>query len=71
MSENPNAAEPDPALRRLDRLVGTWTMEGNLVGSDERETSPARRHSGGCRAVSFSSNACGSTSWGCRSTAWS
>jgi Protein of unknown function (DUF1579) len=27
---------PDPALRRLDRLVGRWTMEGNLVGSDER-----------------------------------
>jgi hypothetical protein len=27
---------PDPALRRLDRLVGRWTMEGNLLGSDER-----------------------------------
>lgn len=26
---------PDPALRRLDRLVGTWKMEGNLAGSDE------------------------------------
>ena len=26
---------PDPALRRLDRLVGTWTMEGHLVGSDD------------------------------------
>jgi hypothetical protein len=26
---------PDPALRRLDRFVGTWTMEGHLVGSDE------------------------------------
>ncbi len=26
---------PDPALRRLDRLVGTWSMEGQLVGSDE------------------------------------
>jgi Protein of unknown function (DUF1579) len=26
---------PDPALRRLDRYVGTWTMEGHLVGSDE------------------------------------
>jgi hypothetical protein len=26
---------PDPALRRLDRLVGTWSMEGHLVGSDE------------------------------------
>lgn len=36
MSENPNLPQPDPALRRLDRLVGTWTMEGNLVGSDER-----------------------------------
>jgi hypothetical protein len=26
---------PDPALRRLDPLVGTWSMEGNLVGSEE------------------------------------
>jgi hypothetical protein len=27
--------EPDPALKRLDRFVGTWSMEGHLVGSDE------------------------------------
>jgi hypothetical protein len=36
--ENPEAApmpEPDPALKRLDRLVGTRSMEGHLVGSDE------------------------------------
>ena len=26
---------PDPALKRLDRLVGTWSMEGHLVDSDE------------------------------------
>jgi hypothetical protein len=26
---------PDPALRRLDPLVGEWTMTGNLVGSTE------------------------------------
>ena len=26
---------PAPALRQLDRLVGTWSMEGHLVGSDE------------------------------------
>lgn len=26
---------PDPALRRLDRFVGTWDMEGHLVGSDD------------------------------------
>jgi hypothetical protein len=26
---------PDPALRRLDRLVGTWSMEGHLIGSDD------------------------------------
>jgi hypothetical protein len=36
MSDNPNLPQPDPALRRLDRLVGTWTMEGNLAGSDEQ-----------------------------------
>lgn len=27
---------PDPALKALDRFVGTWTMEGNLVGSEEK-----------------------------------
>lgn len=26
---------PHPALRKLDRFVGTWSMEGNLVGSEE------------------------------------
>ena len=26
---------PDPALRRLDRFVGTWSMEGHLLGSTE------------------------------------
>jgi hypothetical protein len=26
---------PDPALKRLDPLVGTWSMEGHLVGSDD------------------------------------
>jgi hypothetical protein len=36
MSEQPELPQPDPALRRLDRLVGRWTMEGNLVGSDEK-----------------------------------
>jgi Protein of unknown function (DUF1579) len=39
MAESPNLPEPDPALRRLDRLVGTWSMEGNLVGSDEKNIS--------------------------------
>ena len=32
----PGLPQPDPALRRLDRLVGTWSMEGNLVGSHEK-----------------------------------
>jgi hypothetical protein len=35
MSENPNLPQPDPALKRLDRLVGRWSMEGHVVGSDE------------------------------------
>jgi Protein of unknown function (DUF1579) len=26
---------PDPALKQLDRYVGTWSMEGRLPGSDE------------------------------------
>ena len=28
---------PSPALRKLDRLVGTWEMRGSLVGSDEED----------------------------------
>lgn len=27
--------QPDPALKRLDRLVGTWSMRGHLIGSDK------------------------------------
>jgi hypothetical protein len=40
MSEIPDLPQPDAALRRLDRLVGRWTMEGNLVGSDEKKGAP-------------------------------
>jgi Protein of unknown function (DUF1579) len=36
MSEQPELPQPDPALRRLERLVGRWSMEGNLVGSEEK-----------------------------------
>ena len=35
-SESGDMPQPDPALRRLDRLVGRWSMEGSLVGSDEK-----------------------------------
>jgi Protein of unknown function (DUF1579) len=37
MADEPQASTPtpDPALRRFDRFVGTWSMEGNLVGSEE------------------------------------
>ena len=35
MSDTPELPQPDPALKRLDLLVGSWTMEGHLVGSDE------------------------------------
>jgi hypothetical protein len=34
-TQGPQLPTPDPALRRLDRFVGTWAMEGHLVGSDE------------------------------------
>ncbi len=27
--------QPDPALKRLDRLIGTWSMKGHLIGSHE------------------------------------
>jgi Protein of unknown function (DUF1579) len=35
MAENATAPQPHPALKRLDRFVGRWSMEGHLVGSDE------------------------------------
>jgi hypothetical protein len=35
MSETPELPQPNSALKRLDRLVGRWSMEGHLVGSDE------------------------------------
>jgi hypothetical protein len=34
-NEPPQMPTPDPAMKRLDRFVGTWTMEGHLVGSNE------------------------------------
>ena len=34
-SAQPQMPTPDPALKRLDRYVGTWAMEGHLVGSDD------------------------------------
>jgi Protein of unknown function (DUF1579) len=34
-TQAPQFPTPDPALKRLDRFVGTWSMEGHLVGSDE------------------------------------
>ena len=34
---------PDPALRRLDRLVGTWTMKGRPLGSDRDSISGTTR----------------------------
>jgi hypothetical protein len=36
MTDTPQLPQPDPALKRLDRFVGSWTMEGNLIGSDEK-----------------------------------
>jgi Protein of unknown function (DUF1579) len=36
MSDDAQAPpQPDPALKRLDPLVGRWTMKGNMLGSDE------------------------------------
>lgn len=34
-TETVPGSEPHPALKRLDRLVGTWSMKGHLIGSDE------------------------------------
>ena len=29
------APKPSPALKRLDRLVGTWKMQGHAIGANE------------------------------------
>ena len=36
-NEDPNRAtpEPDPALKRLARLIGTWSMKGHPIGVKE------------------------------------
>ncbi len=37
-SDNPQAMQmpaPDPALKRLDKLVGSWRMKGRTLGSKE------------------------------------
>ena len=39
--QDTQAPAPDPALQRLDRLVGTWTLKGHLVGSDEENITGA------------------------------
>jgi hypothetical protein len=70
MAENANLPQPDPALRRLDRFVGRWSMEGNLFGSDEkniRGETTFRWLPGGFFSNSMSSW----TSWVSRSRAWS
>ena len=70
MSDNPNLPQPDPALRLLDRLVGTWAMEGNLVDSDEQNIR-GQTTSVGCRVACSSSSGPGSTLWASRWTLWS
>lgn len=33
--QDQNTPTPDPALKRLDRLVGSWKMKGRPLGSDK------------------------------------
>jgi hypothetical protein len=34
-TQDQNIPKPDPALERLDRFVGTWSMKGRPLGSDK------------------------------------
>ena len=36
-NSQPQLPTPDPALKRLDRFVGTWSMEGHLVSSNQND----------------------------------
>jgi hypothetical protein len=38
-NQNPQMPTPDPALRALDRFVGTWRLSGHFEGSDEEAVS--------------------------------
>ena len=44
MSETYGPPQPDPALQRLDRFAGSWTMEGHLVESDETAITGTATH---------------------------
>ena len=59
MAEDTQAQQPtpDPALRRLDRFVGTWRVQGHLVGSDET-TVKVRQPSDGYRGDPSWNSAC-------------
>ena len=39
------APTPDPALKRLDRLVGTWKIKGRPLGSDDYSVNGTTRYS--------------------------
>src|SRR5262245_66473983 len=34
-NQTQTSPKPDPALKRLDRLVGTWRIDGHPLNSDE------------------------------------
>jgi hypothetical protein len=70
VSENSALPQPNPALERLDRLVGTWTMEGRLVGSDETTIKGDTTFSW-LAGASFSSSVRIWISPGCGSSLWS
>jgi hypothetical protein len=38
-SQEQEVPKPDPALKRLERLVGTWKMKGRTLGSKEENIS--------------------------------
>jgi hypothetical protein len=48
-AQNQGMPTPDPALKRLNRLVGTWSMKGHPIGSDEDSITGTAPHSNGCR----------------------
>jgi hypothetical protein len=70
MADTPELPEPDPALKRLDRLVGRWAMEGSPIDSAEKNIkgeTTFRWLPGGF----FLEQRGPSTSWVFRSTPWS
>src|SRR2546427_13283346 len=62
-THNSQKAQPSPALKRLEKLVGTWTIAGRTLDSDV-DNIKGRVALTGSQEDSFSSSGARWNSWG-------